>query len=150
MHVPELEAARPLVDLDEDGWAAFSKLGEAFWPGPLTLIVRASALIPPAVTAHTGSVGIRVPAHDLARRLLQQAQVPVAAPSANRFGHVSPTRAAHVLADLGDKGVHVRTALLACLPLSQLSAACLLVSLPPCLRLGNALSLTLSTHTRRY
>jgi L-threonylcarbamoyladenylate synthase len=107
VHVHELQAARPLVDLTAEEWNVFHKLGSAFWPGPLTLIVRASPAIPPAVTAQTGYVGIRVPKHDLAQTLLRAAQLPVAAPSANRFGHVSPTRAAHVLADLGDKGVMV-------------------------------------------
>jgi L-threonylcarbamoyladenylate synthase len=76
-------------------------LAARFWPGPLTLVGRAVPAIPLAVTAGTGFVGVRVPAHPIAARLLAAAGVPVAAPSANRFGHVSPTTADHVAADLG-------------------------------------------------
>ena len=107
VHVHSPAAAAPLIELTPDERVVFDELASAFWPGPLTLIVRASALIPLIVTAQTGFVGVRVPNHYLARQLLQACIVPVAAPSANRFGHVSPTRAAHVLLDLGDRGVHV-------------------------------------------
>ncbi len=107
VHVHEQSAADSLVDLTETEQEMFHHLGDKFWPGPLTLIVKASAKIPMSITAQTGFVGIRVPAHKLAKELLQIANIPVAAPSANRFGHVSPTRCSHVLADLGDKGVHV-------------------------------------------
>lgn len=87
--------------------ALFMYLGERYWPGPLTIIVSASSLIPSAVTAHTGSVGIRIPSNHTAQSLLKACQLPLAAPSANRFGHVSPTRCVHVLSDLAMKGVHV-------------------------------------------
>jgi L-threonylcarbamoyladenylate synthase len=75
-------------------------LADAFWPGPLTLLLPRSSAVPDAVTAGRGVVGVRVPAHPAARALLAAAGVPVAAPSANLFGHTSPTTAAHVLADL--------------------------------------------------
>lgn len=75
-------------------------LAEAFWPGPLTLLLPRSAEIPDAVTAGRDLVGVRVPAHPAAQALLAAAGLPIAAPSANRFGHTSPTTAAHVLADL--------------------------------------------------
>jgi L-threonylcarbamoyladenylate synthase len=75
-------------------------LARAFWPGPLTLLVPRSALIPDAVTAGRNLVGVRIPAHAAARALLVAAGLPIAAPSANLFGHTSPTTAAHVLADL--------------------------------------------------
>ena len=75
-------------------------LCDAFWPGPLTIIFRASATVPPLVTANTGFVGLRAPRHAVCRRLLAAANLPIAAPSANRFGHVSPTSAAHVMTDL--------------------------------------------------
>jgi L-threonylcarbamoyladenylate synthase len=75
-------------------------LTERFWPGPLTLLLPRTAAIPDAVTAGRRLVGLRVPAHPAAHLLLAEAGVPVAAPSANRFGHTSPTTAAHVLADL--------------------------------------------------
>lgn len=72
----------------------------AFWPGPLTLLLPRTAAVPDAVTAGRTLVGVRTPAHPIARELIQAAGVPLAAPSANRFGGPSPTTAAHVLADL--------------------------------------------------
>lgn len=75
-------------------------LAAAFWPGPLTLLLPRSAAIPGAVTAGRELVGVRIPAHPAAQALLRAAGLPVAAPSANLFGHTSPTTAAHVLADL--------------------------------------------------
>src|ERR1039458_7360155 len=80
--------------------AAARKLMEAFWPGPLTLLLPRSAAVPDAVTAGRALVGVRMPAHPVALELIRRAGVPVAAPSANRFGHISPTTALHVLADL--------------------------------------------------
>jgi L-threonylcarbamoyladenylate synthase len=73
---------------------------EAFWPGPLTLLLPRTAAVPDAVTAGRPLVGVRAPAHPVALELIRLAGVPVAAPSANRFGGMSPTTAAHVLADL--------------------------------------------------
>jgi L-threonylcarbamoyladenylate synthase len=107
VHVVSMEDAEPLIDVDGPGREVFCLLAAAFWPGPLTLVVRAAACIPPLITAGTGMVGIRSPSHPIARLLLQEARVPVAAPSANLFGHVSPTRCEHVVADLGDRGIHV-------------------------------------------
>jgi L-threonylcarbamoyladenylate synthase len=75
-------------------------LMKAFWPGPLTLLLPRTAEVPDAVTAGRELVGVRMPAHPVARELIQLSGVPIAAPSANRFGHTSPTTAAHVLADL--------------------------------------------------
>ncbi len=76
------------------------RLAERFWPGPLTLILPRAEAIPPIVAAGGPTVGVRVPAHPVARKLIAAAGVPVAAPSANRFMHTSPTTAEHVLADL--------------------------------------------------
>jgi L-threonylcarbamoyladenylate synthase len=76
-------------------------LAERFWPGPLTLILPKQSHVPAAVTAGLDTVGVRVPSHPVARALLQAADVPVAAPSANSFSRPSPTRAEHVLEDLG-------------------------------------------------
>jgi L-threonylcarbamoyladenylate synthase len=76
------------------------KLMEAFWPGPLTLLLPRTQAVPDAVTAGRPLVGVRMPAHPVALALIRQAGVPVAAPSANTFGHISPTTAAHVLEDL--------------------------------------------------
>lgn len=75
-------------------------LREAFWPGPLTLLLPRTGAVPDSVTAGRPLVGVRMPAHPLALELIQTAGVPVAAPSANRFGRISPTTAAHVLEDL--------------------------------------------------
>lgn len=77
-----------------------SALTTAFWPGPLTLLLPRTALIPDAVTSGRELVGVRVPSHPSAHALLAAAGLPIAAPSANTFGHTSPTTAAHVLADL--------------------------------------------------
>ncbi len=79
------------------------KLAAAFWPGPLTLVLERGPAVPLAVTAGGPTVAVRVPAHPVARALIAAAGTPVAAPSANRFGHTSPTTAAHVLADLGGR-----------------------------------------------
>ncbi len=72
----------------------------AFWPGPLTLLLPRTAAVPDAVTAGRPLVGVRMPRHPVALELIRRAGVPVAAPSANRFGRTSPTTAAHVLEDL--------------------------------------------------
>nr|AQQ74787.1 hypothetical protein [uncultured bacterium] len=78
-------------------------LASRFWPGPLTLVLRRSPRVPDEVTAGLDTVAIRVPAHPVARALLSAAAIPVAAPSANLFSRPSPTRASHVLDDLGGR-----------------------------------------------
>jgi L-threonylcarbamoyladenylate synthase len=87
-------------------WAAHvppsaATLAAACWPGPLTVLVERAARVLDDVTGGRSTVGVRVPAHALTLELLQRTGRGVAAPSANRFGRVSPTTAAHVLADLG-------------------------------------------------
>jgi len=92
-----------LGDLDAlvvDRPASVEALAARFWPGPLTLVLRRSALVPDEVTAGLDTVAVRVPAHPVARALLAAAGVAVAAPSANLFSRPSPTQAAHVLEDL--------------------------------------------------
>jgi L-threonylcarbamoyladenylate synthase len=79
---------------------AAARLAERFWPGPLTLVLPKRPDLPDAVTAGGPTVAVRVPAHAVARALIAAAGVPVAAPSANRSGYLSPTRAEHVLAGL--------------------------------------------------
>jgi L-threonylcarbamoyladenylate synthase len=76
------------------------KLMEACWPGPLTLLLPRTPAVPDAVTAGRPLVGVRMPAHPVALELIRLAGVPLAAPSANSFGHTSPTTADHVLEDL--------------------------------------------------
>jgi len=75
-------------------------LADAFWPGPLTIVAPAAAEIPELVRAGLSSVGVRLPDHPIARALIRAAGTPVAAPSANLFGQLSPTSAAHVLSQL--------------------------------------------------
>lgn len=101
VHVASAGAAEALVSLEGPQLAVFRCLGGALWPGPLTLVAPACAALPSCVTAGTGFVGVRVPRHATALALLQACGLPIAAPSANRFGHVSPTRASHVMDDLG-------------------------------------------------
>ncbi|MEY3902703.1 MAG: hypothetical protein RL189_2009, partial [Pseudomonadota bacterium] len=103
VHVASLESAEALVNTAvTNSWQldALRSLAEEFWPGPLTIILPAHpSLVAFEVTSGTGWVGLRSPAHPVAQRFLQHCDVPVAAPSANLFGHVSPTTAAHVWND---------------------------------------------------
>jgi L-threonylcarbamoyladenylate synthase len=89
-------------------WAAHvpdaaCRLAEAFWPGPLTLVLRRAPGVPDAVTGGLDTVGLRVPRHPVALALLQAFGDGIAAPSANRYGRVSPTLAAHVRDEMGDR-----------------------------------------------
>ncbi len=97
-HVTDTDAARALAVFDADA----EKLAAAFWPGPLTLVLpkRPDCSVAALALAGLDSIALRVPAHPTARALLKAFGGPVVAPSANRSGHVSPTSAAHVLADL--------------------------------------------------
>ncbi|HEY1537912.1 MAG TPA: L-threonylcarbamoyladenylate synthase, partial [Solirubrobacteraceae bacterium] len=122
-HVAEAAAARALARFD----AAAETLAAAFWPGPLTLVLPKAPSCPVAELATAGldSLAVRMPAHPVARALIAALGRPVVAPSANRSGHVSPTTAAHVLADLGERidlvldggpaRVGVESTILACL-----------------------------------
>ena len=100
VHVPDADHARKLV-------IEFSPLAEQlaahFWPGPLTLVLPRTSEIPDLVTAGLPGVGLRVPNHEVARRLLIEADCPIAAPSANPFGGISPTTAEHVMQGLGGR-----------------------------------------------
>jgi len=97
VHVASVAMLDGLVEEIPD---AARTLMEAFWPGPLTLLLKRTSAVPDAVTAGRPLAGLRMPAHPVALELIRRAGVPVAAPSANRFGHVSPTTAEHVLDDL--------------------------------------------------
>ena len=101
VHVADLEAALGLAVFGEEALAP----ARHFWPGPLSLVLPLSARprfqISELVTAGLGAVAIRVPAHPVARELLIAAAVPIAAPSANKSGRISPTQAEHVEADFG-------------------------------------------------
>ncbi|GMI42622.1 hypothetical protein TrCOL_g4588 [Triparma columacea] len=115
IHIPDAASALKCVEFAEgaageeisEGRAVFERLTEVFWPGALTIVAKAKKHIPLKVSAGTGFVGVRCPSHPLAQRILAACGVPVAAPSANRFGHVSPTKAAHVMNDLGMSDIAV-------------------------------------------
>lgn len=105
VHVPGVEQASALAQFNEQA----SRLAEAFWPGPMTLVLprqsngQGKPIVPDLVTAGLDSVGLRVPDHPVALALLIAAQRPLAAPSANQFGSISPTLAQHVVDELADK-----------------------------------------------
>jgi L-threonylcarbamoyladenylate synthase len=99
VHVSSVAMARGVVA----EWPPLAEdLARRWWPGPLTMVLPKSAAIPEIVTAGLATVGVRMPAHPVARELIEEAGVPVAAPSANRFMGLSPTTAAHVRAVFGD------------------------------------------------
>jgi L-threonylcarbamoyladenylate synthase len=122
-HVTDAGAARALARFDP----AAATLARAFWPGPLTLVLPKASACPVAELATAGldTIAVRVPAHPVAQALIAALGRAVVAPSANRSGHVSPTTAAHVLADLEDRvdlvldggpaQVGVESTILACL-----------------------------------
>ena len=101
VHVPSLDQAEAYASFDPVSY----RLAQAFWPGPLTLVLerKPEGGIVDLVTSGLSTVGMRVPAKPAAIALLREAGVPLAAPSANRFGSVSPTSAAHVLEELGGR-----------------------------------------------
>lgn len=100
VHVADVESAQDLADFDERAL----RLAERFWPGALTMVLplRAGAPVAAAVTAGLPTIAIRCPAHAVMRLVIAEAGVPLAAPSANRSGGVSPTDAGHVVASLGN------------------------------------------------
>lgn len=100
VHVPYLEKVKDYaLEIPE----AAKKLADKFWPGPLTLLLKKKSIIPDLVTAGLDTVGIRCPDHPLTQQLLKELPFPLAAPSANPFGYVSPTKPQHVEEQLGNK-----------------------------------------------
>lgn len=101
VHVSDRAAAERLAIFDSRACT----LADAFWPGPLTLVLplRTDAEIAPAVTAGLATIALRCPAHPAMRAVLAESRLPLAAPSANRSGAISPTTAAHVAASLGNR-----------------------------------------------
>jgi L-threonylcarbamoyladenylate synthase len=100
VHVRDLAMARALMKRQ---LPQFDRLAERFWPGALTLVVEKSEQVPAEVTARRPTVALRMPRHPVAAALLTVADLPIAAPSANRFGRPSPTCVKHVMEDLGDR-----------------------------------------------
>jgi L-threonylcarbamoyladenylate synthase len=100
VHVPAIERAKEYVqEIPEEAFM----LADKFWPGPLTLLLKKKTIIPDLVTSGLNTVGIRCPDHVLTRELLTKLSFPLAAPSANPFGYISPTTALHVDEQLGNK-----------------------------------------------
>jgi L-threonylcarbamoyladenylate synthase len=104
VHVFSLEQAHEFAVLDDPRLLA---LARKYWPGPLTLLLPKKAAIPALVTSGLDRVGIRVPMHSLTLDLLREVKLPLAAPSANPFGYISPTLAAHVEKQLADKVAYI-------------------------------------------
>ncbi len=100
VHVSSMEMVHQVV---ADWPKQAQSLAQAFWPGPLTLVLKKQPRVPDLVTAGLDTVGVRMPAHPVALALIMAAQLPVAAPSANRFTQLSPTTAEHVRQGLGDR-----------------------------------------------
>jgi L-threonylcarbamoyladenylate synthase len=104
VHLPNTDRVREIVTEFPE---MAERLAERFWPGPLTMVLPRKAIIPDLVTSGLPGVGVRVPNHPVALALLELAGVPVAAPSANPFGRISPTTADHVRAGLGNRVQHI-------------------------------------------
>lgn len=131
VHIGSIEAAQQFVDFDDTALA----LAQAFWPGALTLVLplRRDSTISPLVTAGLGTLAIRVPDHGVANRLLAAFGGPIAAPSANPSGQVSPTKFAHVrdlmsgridgIIDGGDCGVGLESTIITTKPVPTLLRA---------------------------
>ena len=100
LHIPSAEhLARYCRDIPDSAYA----LARAYWPGPLTMILPRRAIVPDVVTAGLDTVGMRCPSHPVCRAILEEAGVPVAAPSGNTSGRPSPTTAAHMWEDMDGK-----------------------------------------------
>lgn len=100
LHSNSIQKIENLADLSNP---LARKLAETFWPGPLTLVLPRKKIIPDLITSGLETVAVRIPRHPLTLKLLSVLEFPLAAPSANPFGYISPTTAQHVAAQLGDK-----------------------------------------------
>ena len=99
VHVHNMEMAETVARFSPEA----KKLAAAFWPGPLTMVLPRREAVADIVCAGMPTVAVRMPSHELMRALIEKSGVPIAAPSANPFGYVSPTKAEHVARQLGDK-----------------------------------------------
>jgi tRNA threonylcarbamoyl adenosine modification protein (Sua5/YciO/YrdC/YwlC family) len=109
-HITDNQVAFDLWAADADDsyeGKALQSLCKQFWPGPLTLVAKAAPNVPPILMANTGFCACRSPQHPISIALINAAKVPIAAPSANKFGHVSPTRSSHVWHDLQHEDVWI-------------------------------------------
>lgn len=103
VHIHELAQLEKIAELNPGALS----LAKRFWPGPLTIVLPKRTVVPDVVSAGLPSVAVRMPAHPVFRQLLERTRLPLAAPSANPFGYVSPTTAAHVREGLGSKIRHI-------------------------------------------
>ena len=100
VHIADYDMLELVTDCDGKQRDVLNKLGDKFWPGPLTLIAHRDDAVPSNVSCGLDTVGIRFPSHKIAQALIEAAGVPIAAPSANLSGKPSPTRASHVIEDM--------------------------------------------------
>lgn len=100
LHIASLDQLKELVSIKSD---IVYKLINRFWPGPLTLVLPKKEIVPDIVTAGNPTVAVRMPQHPIAKALIEACGKPIAAPSANQFGFLSPTTAEHVEKQLGEK-----------------------------------------------
>ena len=107
VHIPGKDHALPLAILQGESLKYFNILADRFWPGPLTLVVKSSSVVPEVVTAGTGFVAVRCPQLPIALSLLRCCDVPIVAPSANMSGKISPTQSWHVLEAFPDADIGV-------------------------------------------
>jgi L-threonylcarbamoyladenylate synthase len=103
VHLPNYQWLENITDIRVEDRGVVSKLAEKFWPGPFTLVLPRRDAVPNIVTAGLDTVAVRMSAHPILTKILQQLDRPLAAPSANRFGRVSPTTAQHVLDELAER-----------------------------------------------
>jgi L-threonylcarbamoyladenylate synthase len=108
VHVSSIDMAKKLIILDNTTEKVFNFLTEKYWPGPVTIVVKANFdMISPIITANTEYIGVRMPKNDIARKLIEYSGVPIAAPSANKFCHVSPVNPLHVFEDFKEFPVYI-------------------------------------------
>jgi tRNA threonylcarbamoyl adenosine modification protein (Sua5/YciO/YrdC/YwlC family) len=103
VHLPSRDWLEKIVDVSVQGRQLILKLADKFWPGPFTMILQKREIVPEIVTAGLDTVAVRISAHPVFAEILRELDQPLAAPSANRFGRVSPTTAQHVLDELGGR-----------------------------------------------
>jgi L-threonylcarbamoyladenylate synthase len=103
VHLPNRDWLRKIADLPEENQQLISRLADRFWPGPFTIVLRKHQIVPEIVTAGLDTVALRISAHPVFAEIVQLFGKPLAAPSANRFGRVSPTTTPHVLDELNGR-----------------------------------------------
>jgi tRNA threonylcarbamoyl adenosine modification protein (Sua5/YciO/YrdC/YwlC family) len=108
VHVDSIEMAKKMIKIDEETNRIFDLLSNKYWPGPMTLVLKANFdILSPILTANTEYIGVRMPRNQVALKLISLAGVPIAAPSANKFCHVSPVNPHHVFDDFKEFPVYI-------------------------------------------